>query len=114
MDAANTALGCSLEVLVQPEGAQEGFFRSPETFTVAIPGQKFSIGMRIVKPAPVAAELVEASLRTPAGWNVRQIPTDAGGKVGVPIQANQPISITFEVEVPQDAAYTQPYWTRAL
>ena len=31
----------------------------------------------------------------------------------MPIQANQPISMTFEVEVPQGAAYTQPYWTRA-
>ena len=27
--------------------------------------------------------------------------------------SNEPVSITFEVEVPQDAAYTQPYWTRA-
>ena len=113
MDAANAALGCSLEVLVQPEGAQEGFFRSPETFTVAIPGQKFSIGMRMVNPAPVAAELVEASLSTPEGWNVRQIPTDGGEKEGASIRTNEPIAITFEVEVPQDASYTQPYWTRA-
>ena len=113
MDAANAALGCSLEVLVQPEGAQEGFSRSPETFTVAIPGQKFSIGMRMVNPAPISAELVKASLRTPEGWNVRQMSTDSAGKAGMPIQANAPISMTFEVEVPQDAAYTQPYWTRA-
>ena len=35
-----------LEVLVQPTGAR---VRS-ETFTVAIPGQKFSIGMRIGEP----------------------------------------------------------------
>ncbi len=113
MDAANAALGCSLEVLVQPAGAQEGFFRSPETFAVAIPGQKFSIGMRMVNPAPVATELVDVSLRTPEGWNVRQIPTDADGKESMSIQTNEPVSITFEVEVPQDASYTQPYWTRA-
>ena len=113
MDAANAALGCSLEVLVQPEGAQEGFFRSPETFDVAIPGQKFLIGMRMVNPAPVATELVDASLRIPEGWNVRQMPTDADGKENMSIQTNEPVSVTFEVEVPQDAAYTQPYWTRA-
>ncbi len=112
MDAANAALGCSLEVLVQPEGAQEGLFRSPETFDVAIPGQTFSIGMRMVNPSPVAAKLVEVSLRTPEGWNVRQMPTDADGKIGIPIPSNEPVSLTFEVEVPQDAAYTQPYWTR--
>ena len=113
MDAANAALGCSLEVLVQPAGAQGGFFRSPETFAVAIPGQKFSIGMRLVNPAPVVAELVDASLGTPEGWNVRQMPTDSDETEGMPIQPNAPISITFAVEVPQNAAYTQPYWTRA-
>ena len=105
MTAANAALGLSLEVLVQPTGT-----RASETFTVAIPGQKFSIGMRLVNPAPVAAELIKTSLRTPEGWNVRQTQTDSDNQT---IQTNQPVSITYEVEVPQDAAYTQPYWTRA-
>ena len=113
MGAANAALGVSLEVLVQPAGSQEGFFRSPETFTVAIPGQKFSIGMRMVNPAPVDAELVGASLQTPEGWNVHQMQTEGDEKAGMSIQTNQPVSITFEVEVPQNAPYTQPYWTRA-
>ena len=103
MIATNTALGLSLEVLVQPAGT-----RSSETFTVAIPGQKFSIGMRFVNPAPVAAELVDTSLQTPEGWNVRQM--EAEKIKGIP--TNEPVSITYEVEVPQNAAYTQPYWTR--
>ena len=113
MDAASAAIGISLEVLVQPEGAQEGFFRSPETFAVAIPGQKFSIGMRMVNPAPVTAEFVGASLQTPESWNVRQIPTETGEKKMMSIQTNQPVSIAFEVEVPKNTTYTQPYWTRA-
>ena len=104
MTATNAALGLSLEVLVQPAGT-----RSSETFTVAIPGQKFSIGMRFVNPAPVAAELVDTSLQTPEGWNVRQMEAE---KIKI-IPTNEPVSITFEVEVPQNAAYTQPYWTRA-
>jgi LmbE family N-acetylglucosaminyl deacetylase len=111
--AANAALGTSLEVLVQPSGTQGGFSRSPETFAVAIPGQKFSIGMRMVNPAPVAAELIGASLRTPEGWSVRQIQTETDEKEGMSIQTNEPVSIAFEVEVPQNASYTQPYWTRA-
>ena len=104
MTATNAALGLSLEVLVQPTGN-----RSSETFTVAIPGQKFAIRMRLVNPAPVAAELVNASLHTPEGWNVRQI--EAEKIKGIP--TNEPVSMTYEVEVPQNAAYTQPYWTRA-
>ena len=108
MTAANAALGLSLEVLVQSTAA-----RSSETFAVAIPGQKFSIGMRMVNPAPVAAELVNASLHTPEGWRVHRIQKDSDREGIVPIQTNEPISTLFEVEVAQDADYTQPYWTRA-
>ena len=102
--ATNAALGLSLEVLVQPTGT-----RSSETFAVAIPGQKFSIGMRMVNPAPVTIEFANASLQTPEGWNVRQTET----KEIKTIQTNHPVSIAFKVEVPKNAAYTQPYWTRA-
>ena len=108
MTATHAALGLSLEVLVQPAGT-----RSAETFTVAIPGQKLSIGMRMVNPAPIAAELVNASLHTPEGWKVRQAKTDSDTEAEIgTLQTNQPVSITFEVEVPQNATYTQPYWTR--
>ena len=108
MTAANAALGLSLEVLVQSTAA-----RSSETFNVAIPGQKFSIGMRMVNPAPVAAELINVWLDTPESWNVQRVQTDSDPEEIIPIRANQPISVAFEVEVPQNAAYTQPYWTRA-
>ena len=113
MSAANAALGLSLEVLVQPSGSQEGFFRSPETFAAAIPGQTFAIAVRLVNPAPVAAELVDVSLHTPEGWGVRQekIAVDAGASRS--IETNTPFSIAFDVDVPQDTTYTQPYWTRA-
>ena len=108
MTAANAALGVSLEVLVQPAGE-----RSLDTFTVAIPGQKFSIGIRMVNPAPVAAEFVNAWLDTPESWNVHQIQRDEDAKEVTPIETNKPVSIAFEVEVPQNTAYTQPYWSRA-
>ena len=107
MTATNAALGLSLEVLVQSTDT-----RSSETFTVAIPGQKFSIGMRLVNPAPIATELVNASLQTPEGWNVSQAKTDADTEEIGTMPTNEPVSIAFEVEVPQNAAYTQPYWTR--
>ena len=108
MTAANAALGISLEVLVQPPGADASFFRSPETFSVAIPGQTFAIAMQVVNPTAVDVALVDASLSTPDGWNVR-----AGMSELPTVKQNEPVSIQFEVEVPQDAAYTRPYWTRA-
>ena len=109
MTAANAALGLSVEVLVQPTTET----RSYETFNVAIPEQKFSIGLRMVNPAPVTAELVNVLLHTPEGWSVRRVQKDAPQEEIIPIQANEPISVVFEVEVAPDTDYTQPYWTRA-
>ena len=109
MTAANAALGVSLEVLVQPAAES----RSSATFNVAIPGQKFEIGVRMVNPSPVAAELVTVSLHVPDGWNVHRSEKDSDrGGIG-PIKPNEPISIVLEVQVPQNAEYTQPYWSRA-
>jgi len=108
MTAANAALGLSLEVLVQSTAT-----RSSETFAVAIPGQKFSIGMRMVNPAPVAAELVNVLLHTPQGWEVHRVQEDSDWEGITPIQTNKPISVMFEVKVAREADYTQPYWTRA-
>ena len=108
MTAANAALGLSLEVLVQSTAT-----RSSETFAVAIPGQKFSIGMRMVNPSPVAAELVNASLHIPQGWEVHRVQEDSDWEGITPIQTNKPISVMFEVKVAREADYTQPYWTRA-
>ena len=109
MTAANAALGLSLEVLVQSTAET----RSSETFNVAIPGQKFSIGMRMVNPTSVPVELIGASLRTPEGWNVHRVQKDSDQGEIIPIQPNEPISIVFEVEVARNADYTQPYWSRA-
>jgi len=109
MTAANAALGLSLEVLVQPMAGT----RSSETFAVAIPGQKFSIGIRMVNPAPITAELVNASLNAPEGWSVLRVQEESDRESIAPIQTNEPISVMFEVEVTRDADYTQPYWTRA-
>ena len=109
MTAANAALGLSLEVLVQSTAET----RSSETFNVAIPGQKFSIGMQMVNPTSVPVELIGASLRTPEGWNVHRVQKDSDQAEIIPIQPNEPISIVFEVEVARNADYTQPYWSRA-
>ena len=108
MTAASAALGVSLEVLVQPAAES----RSSETFNVAIPGQKFAIAVRMVNPSPVTAELVNASLHTPEGWSVHRSENDSDRGGIVSIKPNEPISIVFEVQVAENAEYTQPYWSR--
>ena len=68
MDAANKALGLSIEVLVDPPPAEDGapsFFRSPETFNVAIPGQVFALTTKVVNPSLLRIEPIQATLHMP-------------------------------------------------
>ncbi len=105
--AVNAALGLSLEVRAHATD------ETAENFSVAIPGQKFSITMRLVNPTDVATAIVGAELLTPEGWNVNPVQPESGKNQITHMQQNEPVSIEFEVEVPQYARYTQPYWTRA-
>ncbi len=62
-EVMSKALGLSIEVLVDPEKPVTntiGFLQPRETFAVAIPGQEFSVTMRLVNPSPVKV-LIPAS-----------------------------------------------------
>ncbi len=111
-DAMNTALGLVMEVLVNPEKAAEGpmsFFQPRETFAVAIPGQKFSITTTVVNRSQVKI----------GGWHAslpRSFKDDKSESVSFDTSAlgyNERLSNQFSVEVPNDAKYTRPYWSRA-
>ena len=110
MHAANKALGISMEVLVDPPLAEEGtpsFFRSSETFNVAIPGQVFTLTTKIVNPSPLNIELVQSTLHTPKNWGVRNLRQNL-----VVLGHNGEATAHFEVRVPEDVDYSQPYWSR--
>ncbi len=98
VDAGNKALGLSMEVLV-----------GPDTFTVAIPGQKFSLNTTIVNRSQVRITPESLKLRTPANWtSTMSAPLDATA-----LGYNGQIQKRFAVTVPMDAEYTRPYWSRA-
>ncbi|MCH8295675.1 PIG-L family deacetylase [Candidatus Poribacteria bacterium] len=110
MDAANKALGLSMEVLVDPPAPPPGmpaFFRSRETFAVAIPGQYFTLTTSVVNPSPLRIEPIEVTLRTPEGWKVSQHEIDLK-----PLGYNERMEMQFGLTVPEDAEYSQPYWSR--
>ena len=68
MDAANKALGLSIEVLVDPPPVEDGvpsFSRSSETFNVAIPGQVFALTTKVVNPSLLRIEPIQATLHMP-------------------------------------------------
>jgi LmbE family N-acetylglucosaminyl deacetylase len=110
-DAMNKALGLVMEVLVDPERASEGpasFVARRETFHVAIPGQRFSLTIRVTNRSPVQLERGEVGIARPQGSEVTE-KTPAGD---LPVN-NATLHTQFEAKVPDNAAYTRPYWSRA-
>ncbi len=113
-DAVNKALGLALDVLVDPSPEGEGLpgdsqrFRIRETFSVAIPGQRFTLTATATNRSPIRLEPVEITLRTPAGWRVRALHKELNV-----LGRNEQARVRFEVTVPEDAEYTRPYWSRA-
>ncbi|MBX9604267.1 MAG: PIG-L family deacetylase [Bryobacteraceae bacterium] len=109
--AVNRLLGISLEALVDPPRGPEGmpeFFRARETFAVAIPGQQFSITAAAVNRGDVRIEPSSITLQAPPGWRIAA----AGPPNLKPLGFNQVAKAQFQVAVPDDAAFTRPYWSR--
>jgi LmbE family N-acetylglucosaminyl deacetylase len=110
-EAMHRALGLVMEALVDPEPAPEGpasRFARRDTFHVAIPGQRFSMTLRVTNRSPVQLERGEAGIARPPGWDVTE-KTPAGD---LPVN-NATLRAQFEVQVPDNAAYTRSYWERA-
>jgi len=112
-DALGKALGISVLATVAPEKEPTGpfarFFRNPETFQVAIPGQEFWVKVHITSPTGDSVALEGVTLETPQGetWSVDPA-TQAGGT----LKDNQSSDLRFKVQVPDSAGFTRPYFTR--
>src|SRR5258706_2084009 len=110
IDAANKALGISLDVRVDPDKPADGpfaMFQPRETFAVAIPGQRFTITATAFNRGEIPIDPGGLTLQTPAGWRVTQLKADLHT-----LGFNQSVSAQFAVDLPADAALTRPYWSR--
>lgn len=106
------ALGLSIRaaIISGPRSAKPAFgFGQPTTFQAAIPGQSFWVDVRLTNPSDISVRLNGISLAGAAGehWIIapQKHPT---GLLG----GNKPVEATFKVRVPQNAAYTRPYYSR--
>ena len=107
--AINLALGLELDASVDPERQSSffGFFRTEETFLMAVPGQTFTLSARLYNRSAQPISPKEIEVDVPAGWRVEKIKSDV--KI---LSSNEMASSQFRVTVPADAAYTRPYWHR--
>jgi LmbE family N-acetylglucosaminyl deacetylase len=101
-EAANLALGLTLDVEVDAAvapNAQEAF--------MAVPGQAFGITVRARNSSGQTLSTRDISLELPPGWQ-----SAATSQKPQTIPPGKDGAARFRVTVPENVAYTRPYWHR--
>jgi LmbE family N-acetylglucosaminyl deacetylase len=112
-DALAESLGLSVLVTIAPEKEPTGpfarFFRNPESFQVAIPGQQFWVNVHTTNPTNLPVQLESVVLENSQGekWNV-----EPAQQTGDTLQGNQSKDSRFTVHVPSNTPFTRPYFAR--
>jgi len=108
--AANEALGIVLDASVNPPGGPAGpsfFPRMEQTFLLATPGQTFNLNMHFYDRGKQPIPLQSVQVHCPPGWKTEIANWDVHT---VEPGGNAALQVT--IHVPEDAAYTRPYWSR--
>lgn len=111
-DALAEALGLSIAANVAPDVESNSPFRGdPDTFRVAIPGQKFTVRVHVVNQSSTPVTLRAASVapyQQKEQWNI----STASPVAASTIANAKPVDVRFSVTVPDNAAFTRPYFSR--
>ncbi len=109
MDAINAASGISLQAMAVPLGTKEkrGFYEPQPTMGFAVARQPFKVEVVILNNSPVSIEPKSIKLIAPANWKVANNQQDLK-----PLLMNEKTELTYSVTVPENAAYSQPYFGR--
>jgi len=107
------SLGISLQASVLPDKEPQGrnvFGAAPPTFTIAIPGQTFNVGVEVNNQSPDPINIEAVSLDSPDGkaWKI----ATTGTAPSKTLSGRSQMQARFSVAVPSDATLTRPYFTR--
>jgi LmbE family N-acetylglucosaminyl deacetylase len=111
--AANEALGIFFDVTVDQPGpppAPSYFPRMEQTFSMAVPGQTFTVTARLYNRGKASITPAALTVNVPEGWTAVQIPDARIDKA--PINPGDVGVVQVKITVPPDAKYTEPYFTR--
>lgn len=104
--ALAVSLGLSVSANVttpdfDPNSPMAMFRGQPDTFRMAIPGQKFPVTLHVANQSGLPVAITKTTLETPTGesWQVTE-----KGAIGSDFK--------FEVQVADNARFTRPYFTR--
>lgn len=94
----------------EPTGPFARFFRNPETFQVALPGQQFHVKVHAINQSTSAVQLQAVKFETAAGesWQI-----EPEAEVAGPLKPEEARDLRFKVAAPQNAGYTRPYFSRS-
>ncbi|HWZ42893.1 MAG TPA: PIG-L family deacetylase [Candidatus Saccharimonadales bacterium] len=109
-NAANEALGVYFEVTADPPGPPPGpsyFPRLEQTFSLAVPGQTFTLTARLYNRGRLAVTPREIQLEMPEGWTSTVVKSETPE-----LKAGDNAYVRFQVHVPDGAQSTKAYFTR--
>ena len=106
------ALGLSITAAVAPEREPQGrnpFGGASPTFTIAIPGQSFSVQVDVVNGSPENLRIDEVSVEASDGkqWKIA-----AQGTPEQALKGHAEAHAKFAVSAPRDAALTRAFYSR--
>lgn len=110
IDAINAALGVHFEAMAVPAGTKEkrSFWEPQPTMGFAVAGQPFKVETVFVNNSPVSIDPKSIKLIAPASWNIESPHQELKT-----LQMYDKAEKSFIVTVPEGAAFSQPYFTRA-
>jgi hypothetical protein len=114
-NAVAQSLGLSVSAAVAPDQEPNPrmlmFLGDPETFRMAIPGQKFGVNVHVVNQSGVPVMVKSVAVR---GTDEKVLWTSAAKSPFTPrrLQRNAALDVRFNVEAPANASYTRPYFAR--
>ena len=119
-DALAEALGLSIAANVAPATENTSPFAAmmgdPETFRLAIPGQKFAVKVHVVNQAATPVTLKNASVEAyqqKETWTIAAAaPVVSGPLADAQLVNAQAVDVRFNVTVPDNATFTRPYFSR--
>ncbi len=111
--ALTLALGISFQATVipdkEPTGPFAAFGGAPATFTIAIPGQHFTVQTHLLNsgPEPLRIEDVRVAASDGKDWKI-----SGGTANAADLASEKELKQKFQVAVPDDAAAVKPYFQR--
>jgi LmbE family N-acetylglucosaminyl deacetylase len=112
-NALALALSTSFEAVTAPEKDPSGpfaAFAGPQSiFQIALPGQTFFVKAHLYNagPEPLGLRSLDLTPTDDAKWQISR-----QGQPPAEVGSNKDLSLRFSIHAPDDARFTQPYFTR--